>query len=167
VDHAPVTERNRHVGDAREIGIVGDQHERRAAIAVDREEEIDDLASGRAVEIPRRFVREQDRRIVRERALARARASRTPAISIGTSTFSNAVSEGSRWKNWNTMPTRTPLSRASASSSRRVMSTPSSRICPSDGASRPAIRPSSVDFPLPEGPVIATTRPRSMARSSG
>ena len=29
------------------------------------------------------------------------------------------------------------------------------------------ISPSSVDLPLPDGPVIATTRPRSMARSSG
>ena len=32
------------------------------------------------------------------------------------------------------------------------------RCCPVDGASRPAIRPSSVDLPLPDGPVIATTR---------
>ena len=30
---------------------------------------------------------------------------------------------------------------------------------PVDGASRPAISPSSVDLPLPDGPVIATTWP--------
>ena len=39
------------------------------------------------------------------------------------------------------------------------MSVPSSRIRPLLGASSPAINPSSVDFPLPDGPVIATVRP--------
>ena len=39
------------------------------------------------------------------------------------------------------------------------MSTSSIRIRPLDGESRPAINPNSVDLPLPDGPVIATTRP--------
>ena len=56
---------------------------------------------------------------------ARPAAFGTPAISIGTSTFSSAVSDGSRWKNWKTKPMRVPRSRASASSSSVVMSTPS------------------------------------------
>ena len=78
-----------------------------------------------------------------------------------------AVSDGSRWKNWKTNPIRLPRSRASASSASAVMSTPSITMRPVDGASRPASRPSSVDLPLPDGPVIATTRPDSMRRSSG
>jgi hypothetical protein len=36
------------------------------------------------------------------------------------------------------------------------MSVPSIRIDPVLGASRPASSPSSVDFPLPDGPTIAT-----------
>ena len=36
-----------------------------------------------------------------------------------------------------------------------------------DGASSPASSPSSVDLPLPDGPVMATTRPDGMVRSRG
>ena len=36
------------------------------------------------------------------------------------------------------------------------------RCCPVVGASRPAIRPSSVDLPLPDGPVIATDCPAAI-----
>ena len=39
------------------------------------------------------------------------------------------------------------------------MSTPSMTIAPVVGASSPAISPSSVDLPLPDGPVIATDAP--------
>src|SRR5579872_101728 len=46
-----------------------------------------------------------------------------------------------------------------------VMSTPSSRICPDVGASRPASKPSSVLFPLPDAPMIATNWPRSTSKS--
>src|ERR1039458_7707250 len=45
------------------------------------------------------------------------------------------------------------------------MSTPSSRIWPLVALSRPASRPSSVLFPLPEGPMMAMNCPRGMARS--
>ena len=100
------------------------------ACALDVEQQVHDVAAGGRVEIARRFVGQDDRRIVRERAgdgnalllaarqlrrivmraigqpdlleqlLAPARtASRRPAISIGISTFSNAVSDGTRWKN--------------------------------------------------------------------
>ncbi len=41
-----------------------------------------------------------------------------------------------------------------------VMSTPSMRISPVLGASRPASSPSSVDLPLPDGPTMATNAPR-------
>ena len=50
---------------------------------------------------------------------ARAIASRRPAISIGTEMFSTAVSDGTRWKNWNTKPIFSPRSLASASSLER------------------------------------------------
>ena len=39
------------------------------------------------------------------------------------------------------------------------MSTSSISTEPDDGASSPAIRPSSVDLPLPDGPTIATNCP--------
>ena len=38
---------------------------------------------------------------------------------------------------------------------------------PVDGESRPAIRPSIVDLPLPDGPVIATDWPRAIVRVVG
>ncbi len=91
----------------------------------------------------------------------------TPAISIGTSTFSSAVSDGRRWKNWNTKPIRLPRSAASASSPSAVMSIPPITMRPVDGASSPATRPSSVDLPLPEAPVTAATLPSGITRSSG
>src|SRR3981189_2455258 len=45
------------------------------------------------------------------------------------------------------------------------MSAPSSRIWPEVGASRPASRPSSVLFPLPEAPMMATNWPRCTSKS--
>src|SRR5206468_9320567 len=47
------------------------------------------------------------------------------------------------------------------------MSTPSIVMRPEVGASRPAISPSSVDFPLPDGPTIATNSPRATSSVSG
>ena len=38
---------------------------------------------------------------------------------------------------------------------------------PLEGASRPAMSPSSVDLPLPDGPVIASDWPAATSRSSG
>ena len=50
-------------------------------------------------------------------ARARAAASRRPAISAGSITFSSAVSAASRLKNWNTKPIRSRRTRSAASSS--------------------------------------------------
>jgi hypothetical protein len=47
------------------------------------------------------------------------------------------------------------------------MSTPSINTDPAVGASRPAINPSSVDLPLPDGPTIATNCPRGIDVVSG
>src|ERR1035437_2802721 len=47
------------------------------------------------------------------------------------------------------------------------MSTPSITTCPEVGASRPGINPSSVDFPLPDGPRMARNWPRDTDSRSG
>ena len=67
-DDAAVAKRDRHVGDRGDLGIVGDEDERRPARAVDLEQQVDDVAAGRAVEVAGRLVGQQDRRVVGERA---------------------------------------------------------------------------------------------------
>src|SRR6185503_7043828 len=64
-------------------------------------------------------------------------------------------------------PTFDPRSSASSSSFIVVIVCPSMRISPSVGASSPAISPSSVDLPLPEGPTTAMNWPSGIVRSSG
>ena len=66
-DDPAVAQVNRDVGDGGQLGVVGDEHERRAARPIDPEQEVDDVPPGRAVEVPRRLVRQQQRRIVRQR----------------------------------------------------------------------------------------------------
>src|SRR5690606_22265636 len=51
-----------------EVGVVRDEHERRAALAVQLLEQLDDRFAGRRVEVARRLVGEQDSRLVDERA---------------------------------------------------------------------------------------------------
>src|SRR4051812_29167293 len=54
---------------------------------------------------------------------------------------------------------------------RRLTTSPSRRICPAVGRSKPATRLSSVDLPQPLGPTSVTKAPsatvRSMSRSTG
>ena len=160
-DDAAVPERQLDVGPRRQGGVVGHQHQRRAAPGVHVEQQVDDVLAVGRVEVAGRLVGHDDGRLVRQRARhrdalllaarelrrivmpaagqARPRragpwpasvAWRRPAISIGTSTFSNAVSDGTRWKNWKTKPMARPRSRARASSPSLVMSVPSMRISP-------------------------------------
>ena len=126
---------------------MGDEDERRAAVALQGEEEVDDRAAGGLVEIAGRLVGDEDGRVRHDRAgdgdalllaarklrrvvvqalaeadrpsscSARAKASSSPASSSGSATFSSAVMVGTRWKDWKTMPMRRPRKRASASSS--------------------------------------------------
>ena len=141
----PSLQGDHFVGQRGQLGVVRHEHQRASLRAAHGHQQFDDLPSGRAIEIARGLVGEQDGRIVRRararspRAAARrptaatdsdgrdrpgptscssrsarARASRAPAISIGTRMFSKAVSDGSRWKNWKTMPIFSPRSRASA-----------------------------------------------------
>ncbi len=65
---AAVTKRDRHVGNRGDLGIVGDEDKRRASRAVDLQQQVDDVVSGRAVEIACRFVRQENRRVVGERS---------------------------------------------------------------------------------------------------
>src|SRR5215218_4238749 len=71
---------------------------------------------------------------------------------------------GTRWKDWNTMPIRLPRKRASASSSSRDRSVPSTTTRPESGRSRPAMVISRVDLPEPDGPTRPTASPRPIDR---
>ena len=64
------------------------------------------------------------------RARARVASSRRPAISAGSSTFSSAVSAGSRLKNWKTKPIVSRRSRVSSRSSSPSKRRPASAISP-------------------------------------
>ena len=99
---------------------------------------------------------------------ARRRAARgeRPASSAGSSTFSTAVSSSIRWNAWNTKPTASRRSRASARSDIRSTRCPASQTSPAVGRSRPPSRCSSVDFPQPLGPMTATVSPGATSRST-
>ena len=79
-------------------------------------------------------------------------------------TFSSAVSDGSRWKHWNTNPTCLARTAARPSSSRRVRSEPLSQVWPELGSSRPASRASRVDLPAPDAPMMATVSPAATSK---
>src|SRR5258707_3553075 len=70
---------------------------------------------------------------------------------------------GTRWKDWNTIPTCSRRNRASASSERPVSERPATLTDPEVGASKPAATIRSEDFPDPEGPSNATASPGSTA----
>ena len=72
----------------------------------------------------------------------------------------------SRLKNWNTIPMWRRRMRARSSSLRPVTVSPARTISPSSAWSSPATRLSSVDFPQPEGPMIAANSPRSSVSSA-
>ena len=67
-DDAAVAQRDRRVGALRQLRVVRDEDDGGLAAAVDVEQEIDDLVPGGGVEIPGRFVGEQDGGIVGEGA---------------------------------------------------------------------------------------------------
>ena len=68
LNDSPVAQRDRQIGDRGDLGIVGDEDERRLAGAVNLQEQVDDMSARRAVEVAGRLVGQQDRRVVRERA---------------------------------------------------------------------------------------------------
>jgi hypothetical protein len=64
---APVAQDQAGVGHRRELGVVGHEHERSAAARVDRAQQIHDVPAVRRVEVPRRFVGEDNLGIVGQR----------------------------------------------------------------------------------------------------
>src|SRR5712692_8358399 len=58
---APVAERDHAVGERGQRRIVGHQHQRTAEVAVQRDQEIDDLLARGRIEIARRLVGEEER----------------------------------------------------------------------------------------------------------
>ena len=80
----------------------------------------------------------------------------SPAYTSGSSTLCSAVARGSRLKVWNTNPISLLRIRASASSPSSDTRWPLSQYSPAVGLSRQPMRFISVDFPEPDGPMIAT-----------
>jgi hypothetical protein len=77
--------------------------------------------------------------------------------------FCSAVSVGSRLNDWNTKPTRLRRSLVSALSLSPDSSVPPIRTEPEVTLSRPARQCMSVDFPEPDGPMIAVNSPAAKA----
>src|SRR5215472_11101507 len=89
-----------------------------------------------------------------------------PPSSSASSTFSRAVSVGRSWKNWKTIPTVRPRHRASPFSLISPISCPAKTTRPEVGRSIPVRMLSSVDLPLPEGPLIANRLCRGTANDT-
>src|SRR5581483_59313 len=83
----------------------------------------------------------------------------SPAIESGRSTFSSAVSIGSRLKNWKTKPMCLRRSSVTWRSDSEPTSSPAIVTLPPVGLSSAAIRCMSVDLPEPDGPMTATSSP--------
>ena len=77
--------------------------------------------------------------------------------------FSSAVSMGSRLKNWKMKPTCSRRSFVRSESDSLEMSVSSIVTVPELGWSSPARMCISVDFPEPDGPMTAVSRPRAMS----
>lgn len=67
---------------------------------------------------------------------------------------------------WNTKPMRVRRSLAFSSSQSRVSSVPQSQTAPPSGVSIPATLYKSVDFPEPDGPMIASISPRAISKDT-
>src|SRR3954452_2897724 len=87
-----------------------------------------------------------------------------PAMSNGRVMFSLAVRVGIRLNAWNTKPIRSRRSWVSCLSDKVVRSTSPMNTLPSVGVSRPASTCNRVDFPDPDGPMMAVHSP--LIRSS-
>ena len=82
----------------------------------------------------------------------------------GQQHVSATVRSSSRLKNWKIIPTRRRRNRATPVSLSRSTRSPATVTAPLVGLSRPAMRLSSVDFPLPDGPMTATASPGASSR---
>ncbi len=82
----------------------------------------------------------------------------TRAISSGKATLAATVREVSRLKCWKTRPILR-RSKTSLASGRTAISSPSSRILPDWGRSKPLKQRNRVDLPAPERPIIPNLSP--------
>ena len=172
-----------------EVGVVGDQHQRGAALLAQGEHQVHDRLAGGAVEVAGRLVGQQQAGCRGEGAgqgdplllaagelagqvgqpvtqpdraqigLGAVGGIGAPASSSGTATFSSAVMVGIRWNAWNTMPMRRGRIRASASSDIAVMLLPGDATLPELARSSPASTISRLVLPEPEGPTTPTASP--------
>ena len=78
-----------------------------------------------------------------------------PASDIGKVMFSSAVSVGIRLYDWKTNPMLSRRTIVSCFSDAALISTSPRKIRPELTRSRPARQCSNVDFPEPDGPMIA------------
>src|SRR6266511_3597418 len=83
----------------------------------------------------------------------------SPAMSRGSVMFSSAVSVGTRLYAWKMKPTFFRRSSVSRFSDSVESSVSPRKACPEVRRSSPARQCSSVDFPEPDGPMIAVNRP--------
>src|SRR5690625_6386831 len=105
-------------------------------------------------------------RSIRSRARATTALREAVRASLpGSTTLSSSVRFASRWACWNTNPKRVRRSRASCFCSSSVSSVPSREMLPPSVSSIPDREYSRVDFPLPEGPMIARNSPLPTSRS--
>ena len=90
----------------------------------------------------------------------------TPASACGSSTFSNAVSIGSRKNRWKTKPISRSRRRLRSASGSDPTSRPWNRTSPLVGTSTQPRTCSSVDLPQPDGPTTPRYSPSANARST-
>jgi hypothetical protein len=175
-------------------GIVRDHDDRLLVLAVERLQQIQNLVARLAVEIACRLVAEEQRRVGDDRAgdadplllaarelpriVARAIAESDDAQgevdaraaplrevrSSGNSTLRSAVRTGSRLYNWKTKPMCRARQRDSFAPRRLLIVSPPMSMVPSEGASSPPSRLSSVVLPDPEGPISARKSPCGIER---
>src|SRR3990172_2421118 len=118
---------------------------------------------------PESFSGRKSRRSFKPSCVSRCRAMRRavpffwPAKDATKATFSTAVRAESRLKSWKMKPNSCRRMRGNRSSRNSLIGLPLRRIVPSVGlSSAPSIK-SRVVFPDPEGPMIRTTSPGSIA----
>ena len=80
--------------------------------------------------------------------------------------FSRALSVGTRLNAWKTKPSLSRLSSVRSRSDIAVMSSPSMKTFPDVSVSSPAMQCIRVDFPDPDGPIIAVNSPAPNAAST-
>ena len=82
LEHTPVLDPDDPVGIGRDLRVVGHHHDREARL-VSHLEQVEDLLARRRIEIPRRFIGEQDVRFVPEGPAIAVRCRSPPESWLG------------------------------------------------------------------------------------